>query len=84
MTDLDQSSNDQLAKWLDGVSEHNIARDECVPDFSCCEPHLLAPIAERRLFCERPELRMSLLMGFLGRALSGTQAYVAGSVDGEA
>lgn len=28
---------DQLLKWQKGESIHNIERDECCPDFSCCD-----------------------------------------------
>jgi len=28
--------NEQLAKWVNGESIHNKERDECCPDFSCC------------------------------------------------
>ena len=42
--DTDDSSQLQMEKWLAGHPEHNTERDECCPDFSCCQPHLLAPL----------------------------------------
>ena len=81
---IDDSCRHQLEKWVNGVSEHNHERDECCPDFSCCQTTYLAPEAERRLFLERPELRLGLMMGFLGAALggAGVGAHVAGSALG--
>lgn len=28
--------NEQLALWVQGSSIHNLERNECTPDFSCC------------------------------------------------
>jgi len=77
------SAKDQLAEWLAGRPFH---AEQCCPDFSCCQPSLLAPEDERRLFVERPELRDNLCMGFLGRAMAhlGKQVHIAGSTEGEA
>ena len=76
---------EQLAKWAAGESIHG---DQCCPDFSCCEPELKAPDAERRLFMERPELREQLCIGYLGRALAALgkdkEVHIAGSIQGEA
>lgn len=33
---------DQLKEWLKGNSIHNDERNECTPDFSCCNEDLLA------------------------------------------
>jgi hypothetical protein len=60
---------EQLEKWVVGISEHNRERDECCPDFSCCQSKYKASEDERRTFRDRPELRDSMLMGFLGAAL---------------
>lgn len=32
----------QLQEWVNGRCHHNKERDECCPDFSCCQPELLA------------------------------------------
>jgi hypothetical protein len=37
----------QLSEWIAGRPHHNKVRDECTPDFSCCNPALLASEAER-------------------------------------
>ena len=61
----------QLAEWVKGNPIHNDERDECCPDFSCCEPELLAPKKTREAFQRADENgRMSMLMGFLGASLS--------------
>ena len=49
---MDDSCNTQLVEWLRGNPQHNVRRDECCPDFSCCSPHLLWPIELRRKFVE--------------------------------
>ena len=74
---------DQLMQWVAGVSIHNQDRDECCPDFSCCQPQLLATQDERNLFVSRPDVRDGMLMMFLGRALSKLKAkvYVAGDAE---
>lgn len=75
---------EQLDQWCDGVSIHNAERDECCPDFSCCNPASAVPIEQRIMFRDRPELRDAMLMGFLGSALAGTRkdVHVAGSIEG--
>lgn len=30
----------QLDNWIEGRSYHNPIRDECCPDFSCCDPSI--------------------------------------------
>jgi hypothetical protein len=42
--------NEQLAMWVRGQSVHDTERDECCPDFSCCNPELLAAKEEREHF----------------------------------
>ena len=74
----------RLRMWIDGVCVHY--DNQCLPDFSCCMPELLAPREERELFvklylagkhceCER------MLMMFLSRALpliTDKKVYIAG------
>jgi hypothetical protein len=76
--------DEQLEQWCVGNSVHNHERDECCPDFSCCNPAAAAPMEERILFRDRPELRDAMLMGFLGRALAGAPVHIVGSIGGEA
>ena len=42
--------NKQLELWLQGKPVHNKTRNECCPDFSCCNPKLLAPKKIRQVF----------------------------------
>jgi len=67
-------SNDQLESWLKGMSIHNDSTDECCPDFSCCEPSLLASKEDRQLFYNawhngQRDIVNRMLMGFLGKSL---------------
>lgn len=79
------SYEEQLRRWAAGESIH---AEQCCPDFSCCEPELKAPDAERLLFLNRPELRERLCMGYLGRAMAllgkDKDVYIAGSIEGNA
>lgn len=77
--------NEQLAKWVEGESIHNKERDECCPDFSCCQPGLLVPKRLRVAFLEGDEEeRMKMLGGFLGQVMSkatenkGKKVYIGG------
>ncbi len=75
------TSDEQKRRWVAGESVHNDERDECCPDFSCCNVELLAPQEEREKFGEATEdLRSAMLSVFLGRMLAaeGVQAYIAG------
>lgn len=72
---------EQLKEWVEGNSIHNEENDVCCPDFSCCEPKLLASRAEREAFAkaykEGDERTVdNMLMMFLGAMLPG--AYIAG------
>jgi hypothetical protein len=42
----------QLNRWLRGESMHRERPDLCTPDYSCCQPELLAPLEERELYVE--------------------------------
>lgn len=78
---------EQLVQWVLGNNVHNHERDECCPDFSCCQTRYKASDDERRLFRDRPELRDKMLMGFLVAAFSTNSdkvVYVAGSEQGHA
>ena len=77
------TSDEQMDEWVKGNSLHNTERDECCPDFSCCQKHYRASEGERRLFRDRPELRDKMLMGFLGAVISkyGKDVYVVGSIE---
>lgn len=60
---------EQILEWVCGKPIHNDERDECCPDFSCCQPELLVPFSVRRKFQEADEAtRFGMLMQFLGAA----------------
>jgi len=73
------TSDEQLEKWVNGISEHNATRGECCPDFSCCNPALKWPEEQRKLFRDHPEVRQEMLMMSLGALLSGKNVYICGS-----
>ncbi len=82
------TSDEQLAEWLKGNPIHNAERDECCPDFSCCQPSLLVDQQTRQAFADAgEELRMSMLGMFLGSAMAlaaaGKEVYIAGDDDPE-
>lgn len=68
--------DEQLEKWVAGISIHNVDRNECTPDFSCCAgPLLLAPLEKRQLFYQAHKAGdrktiNSLLTEFLGAMLN--------------
>jgi len=76
----------QLELWLAGNSVHNKVRDECCPDFSCCNPELLAPQDVRAKFCkaylEKDDTTThGFLMHFLGAMIAANSdepVYIAG------
>ncbi len=62
---------EQIRLWVSGNSVHNDERDECCPDFSCCEPKLQASSSERLAFESGDEnKRHEMLMTFLGRMIA--------------
>ncbi len=65
----------QLLFWVEGTSLHRRTEGypagECVPDFSCCDPALLAPVEERRAFANANDTnRVRFLALFLQRAVN--------------
>jgi len=59
--------DEQVDLWVQGRSVHNPDRDECCPDFSCCQPDLLAPVEVRKAFQAAGEQqRIKFLSQFLG------------------
>ena len=74
---------EQLEKWINGESVHNDKRDECCPDFSCCEPELLADreLRERyrRAVAEKDEpTQLNILSIFLSAAFQTKDLYITG------
>ena len=77
---------EQLKLWVEGKSVHNQESNECCPDFSCCQPQLLAPKHERKAFLvayqkKDEKTKMGMLIEFFGRAFSSPKIYVAGYKD---
>lgn len=55
--------NEQLDLWVQGNSIHNLERNECCPDFSCCEKKLRWPKERREDFqATTQEVRESMLV----------------------
>ena len=66
---------DQLLKWVQGESIHNDERDECCPDFSCCNSEMNTTKEVREQFIEAflnddKEQQHRLLMMFLGQSFT--------------
>jgi hypothetical protein len=41
---------DQLELWVQGQNVHNVERNECCPDFACCQPNNHFSIEARKKF----------------------------------
>lgn len=62
---------EQLDLWVAGKPVHNPDRDECCPDFSCCNPELLADLDTRTVFkAANQKKRENMLFEFLGKLLA--------------
>lgn len=81
----------QLVLWVDGKSVHNDERDECCPDFSCCQPDLLADRALRVKFKAAVDQNDNIsawvmlgmfLSGALTKANPNKQFHIAGEEAG--
>ncbi len=69
----------QMSEWVEGRSHHNTTSNECCPDFSCCEPALLADKETRIAFRDASEsVRLDMLLMFLGTMLAGSETHIAG------
>lgn len=76
--------DEQLTLWCDGISKCPNSNNECCPDFSCCNPRLAWPLAQRKAFREaiflgNHELAEKMLLGTLAAAMADRAVYVAGS-----
>lgn len=69
------------------IGKHEI--EECCPDFSCCQPELLASEWLRKEFKDNEKGREKMLFGFLGQMISkmdvgkGKKIYITGGQDGK-
>ena len=75
----------QLTAWVKGESLHNSDRDECCPDFSCCNDYL-APVEERERFALAhktgdEETVMNMLMMFLGASFASENVHFVSELD---
>ncbi len=78
--------SEQLDEWVKGNPIHNKTRDECCPDFSCCNGRL-APKNVRERFAKAyyegdKETQYQMLSMFLGEVFAGKNVYVADSQEG--
>jgi hypothetical protein len=74
------TERDQLGKWVKGENIHNHTRDECCPDFACCQPNNHWPNLLRLKFHEA-YLAGGDVMPMLLMALSGVvpdDVHIAG------
>lgn len=79
------SGEEQLARWVEGDPVHRgtVSGGECCPDFSCCQPQLLADEETRKAFAVASESGRNRFLGaFLGAAIAamgkGDEVYIAG------
>ncbi len=79
--------SEQTKLWVAGKPIHNKERDECCPDFSCCNPKLLAPKKIRQKFYKAElegdsKTKNVMLMMFLGKLISAIpskpKVYITG------
>lgn len=65
--------NNQLDEWVKGNPLHNKERDECCPDFSCCDGKLAEPEVRKRFakayYDNDADVQHKMLMMFLGAVL---------------
>ena len=81
---LVDTHEEQLRLWVAGESTHVRTKGpegyECCPDFSCCEPDMLAPVEVRKAFVvASPVKRGKFLVQFLSdiiAAKTDKKAYV--------
>lgn len=60
---------EQVDLWVEGKSVHNISRDECCPDFSCCGTPIVALETRLRFKAANEKEREIMLSVFLKRML---------------
>jgi len=62
----------QLKRWVEGKPLHNTIRNECCPDFSCCNGGNIMPVEVRQKFqMAVEEGDKEAEMNILGMGLSG-------------
>lgn len=79
-----ESCDHQVDCWVEGIPLHNPVRDECCPDFSCCEGEMLPLETRQKLQAARNkgdvETVQAICMGGLGSMLAdnGVDAHIIG------
>lgn len=75
----------QLNQWLNGISLHNPIRDECCPDFSCCNGGNMLSLKMREEFfdafrADDAEKQWGILSMCLSMLIADTDkdVYIAG------
>ena len=84
------TSEEQLSLWCSGSSLHNDEKDECCPDFSCCNKDADTPIEVRerfrKAFKEKDDKTIQGMLGmFLGTAIAAytdKKVHIAGEDTG--
>lgn len=70
----------QLEAWVQGQNLHNDERDECCPDFACCQPnnHFTIPLRLKfqAAFLAGEDVGPYLMMALSGAVPEGV--YIAG------
>lgn len=70
-----ESIDFQLTEWVDGNPLHNPIRDECCPDFSCCNGGNMMPKDVRIKFSNAHKMGdAKTKVSVFGMALSGLMA----------
>lgn len=76
------TSEEQLQLWVNGDSVHNDERDECCPDFSCCNQKVNTLRADKQDFIDADDdIRMFMLGDFLAGAFRAEGMEVTTSED---
>lgn len=75
---------EQLDQWVMGNPIHNNERDECCPDFSCCNGSM-ASEKERKRFAKAyyegdEEVQFQMLIMFLSNAFKDKNIHIVGDV----
>ncbi len=75
-----QSSEYQLSQWVEGNPLHNPIRDECCPDFSCCDGNMMDSKTRKRFSDAYKSGDRETQYKILAMALSGLIVDTSGKV----
>lgn len=69
--------DEHLREWAAGRPSCPNSVGECCPDFSCCHPHLLAPVEVREAYVRAPQSeRQRWCMQFLGALTADAKVHI--------